>query len=111
MNVLFDLTPPTRRPSSPPGGKIRQAALLAALGACIISSRALPHASCGIRARGRRRSQWSTIAKMRNYPAPSYSSTGPTRAAPGSGRGAAADGPHALRVRKLVAGLHYVVAG
>ena len=34
---------------------------------------------------------------MRNYPAAFYSSAGPTRAVPGPGRGAAADGSHALR--------------
>jgi len=39
---------------------------------------------------------------MRNYPAAFYSSAGPTRAAPGPGRGAIADGPHALRAGEPV---------
>jgi len=57
------------------------------------------------------RTQWSAIAKMRNYPAPSYSSTGPTWAAPGSGCGTAADVPHALRAGELVAGLCHMIVG
>jgi len=48
---------------------------------------------------------------MPNYPAAFYSSSGPTQAALGAGRGAAADGPHALRAGESVAGLHYVVVG
>jgi len=39
------------------------------------------------------------------------SSAGPTRAAPGSGRGAAADGPHALRVGESVVGPDQMVVG
>jgi len=69
------------RTSSPLGCKIKQAALrapLASLGACIISSRALPRASGGIRAMGRGWTRWSPIANMRNYPAPLYSSSSST---------------------------------